>query len=156
MWVSFLCGPVMQQDTFTLSPSTSVNITSFTDVHPALGCGRNACHKRHASLPSTSPKCAKNSFWLVFRKCPFQFFIRSPVILTDIWAFPQCLQANSWAVPQLGHRCFLPNPFQFISHLIIHATGWALTASSALYTVLCLGWLTIWRLTATLVVVPHR
>jgi len=78
----FLCHPVMQQDTFTLFPSNSVNFMSFTDDHPVSGRKRNACHQKHASLPPTSQKWAKNSFWLVFRKRPFQFFIRSPVILT--------------------------------------------------------------------------
>jgi hypothetical protein len=54
-------------------------------IHPHhVRCGRNACHKRHASLPPTSQKWTKNSFWLLFRKCPFQFFTRSLVILTGI------------------------------------------------------------------------
>jgi hypothetical protein len=33
--------------------------------------------------------------------------------------FPQFLKANAGIVPQLDHDCFLPNPFQFISHPII-------------------------------------
>jgi hypothetical protein len=38
-------------------------------------------------------------------------------ILSEVFhAFPQFFQANVVMIPQLGHDCFLPNPFQFINH----------------------------------------
>lgn len=121
MWVPFLCGPVMLQDTFTLFPTISVNFTSFIAVHPVLSCRRRACYKEHASISSTFQNWAKNSFWLVIRQYLLQFLTRSLATLTDIWGFTQYLQANSWPVYPLSHGCFLPNPCQFMSHLIIHA-----------------------------------
>jgi hypothetical protein len=34
--------------------------------------------------------------------------------------FPQSLQVNAGIVPQLGHNCFLPNPFQFKYYISGH------------------------------------
>jgi hypothetical protein len=33
---------------------------------------------------------------------------------------PQPLQEIAWMVPQLGHGCFCPNPFQFIIYLSLY------------------------------------
>jgi hypothetical protein len=42
---------------------------------------------------------------------------------TGFRGFPQSIQANSGILPRLFHNCFLPDPFQFISHrTLLHCT----------------------------------
>jgi hypothetical protein len=45
----------------------------------------------------------------------FSLFTDNPHDVRDL---PQSLQANAEIVPQIYHDSFLPNPFQFIHHVI--------------------------------------
>jgi hypothetical protein len=58
----------------------------------------------------------------------------TPATLTEVChGFRQSLQANTGIVYQLGHDCFLPNPFKFTIHLSpYHSTLYSLATDGAI------------------------
>jgi hypothetical protein len=53
---------------------------------------------------------------------------RTLAVLTFLW-FSSASPCNASMVPELGHGCFLPNPFQFISYPTIWCIVYILTAT---------------------------
>jgi hypothetical protein len=51
----------------------------------------------------------------------FEFWPGHLLFRQGFCGFPQFLQADIRIVPQLGQDSFLPNPFQFITHLALYS-----------------------------------
>jgi hypothetical protein len=54
-------------------------------------------------------------WWHVCWRCLVRISVGSPTILTELCAFPQPIQSNTWRVSRLSHDPFLPNPLQLIT-----------------------------------------